>query len=157
MLLGASGVGKSTLANALLGEHVLETGDVREQDHRGRHTTTTRSMVTLPLGGVLIDTPGIRSLGLLEFEEGLALAFPDIEELAAQCRFRDCTHRSEPGCAVRAAVAGGGLDAARMSSYEKLQKELAYSDRVGDPIALRAEMRKWRAIHKSVRATNKKH
>jgi ribosome biogenesis GTPase len=157
VLLGASGVGKSTLANALLGEHVLETGDVREQDHRGRHTTTTRSMVTLPLGGVLIDTPGIRSLGLLEFEEGLALAFPDIEELAAQCRFRDCTHRSEPGCAVRAAVAGGGLDAARMSSYEKLQKELAYSDRVGDPIALRAEMRKWRAINKSVRATNKKH
>ena len=129
---------------------------MREQDNRGRHTTTTRSMVTLPPGGVLIDTPGIRSLGLLEFEEGLALAFPDIEELAARCRFRDCMHQTEPGCGVRAAVAAGDLDPARMRSYEKLQKELAYSDRVGDPLALRAEMRKWRAVHKSVRAANKK-
>jgi ribosome biogenesis GTPase / thiamine phosphate phosphatase len=156
VLLGASGVGKSTLANALLGDDVLATGEVREQDHRGRHTTTTRTMVTLPRGGVLIDTPGIRSLGLLEFEEGLALAFPDVEELATGCKFRDCTHRTEPGCAVYAAVASGDLDPARMRSYEKLQRELAHADRVGDPLAMRAEMRKWRAINKSVRQITKK-
>lgn len=156
VLLGASGVGKSTLANALLGEEVLATGAVREQDHRGRHTTTTRSMFTLPRGGVLIDTPGIRSLGLLEFEEGLALAFSDVEELAEGCRFRDCTHRTEPGCAVRAAVAKGDLDPARMKSYEKLQRELAHADRAGDPLAIRAEMRKWRAITKSVRQFDKR-
>jgi ribosome biogenesis GTPase len=151
VLMGASGAGKSTLANALLGEDLLETGAVREHDHRGRHTTTSRSMVTLPRGGVLIDTPGIRSLGLLEFEEGLALAFADIEALAEGCRFRDCTHRSEPGCAVRVAVVNGDLDAARMKSYEKLQRELAHADRIGDPLAIRAEMRKWRAITKSHR------
>jgi len=151
VLLGASGVGKSTLANALIGEDALATGAVREQDHRGRHTTTARSMVTLPQGGVLIDTPGIRSLGLLEFEEGLSLAFPDVEELASGCRFRDCTHRTEPGCAVREAVATGDLDPARLRSYEKLQRELAHADRLGDPLAIRAEMRKWRAISKSVR------
>ncbi len=157
VLLGASGVGKSTLANALLGEQLLDTGPVRYNDSRGRHTTTARSIVTLPRGGVLIDTPGIRSLGLLEFEEGLSLAFPDIDELAVQCKFRDCTHATEPGCAVRAAVAAGEIDPARMRSYEKLQRELAHSDRVGDPIALRAEMRKWRAINKSLRQVGKKH
>ena len=102
VLLGASGVGKSTLANALLGEQLLDTGPVRYNDSRGRHTTTARSIVTLPRGGVLIDTPGIRSLGLLEFEEGLSLAFPEIEEMAVRCKFRDCTHATEPGCAVRA-------------------------------------------------------
>ncbi len=156
VLLGASGVGKSTLANALLGEQLLDTGPVRYNDSRGRHTTTARSIVTLPRGGVLIDTPGIRSLGLLEFEEGLSLAFPDIEEMAAGCKFRDCTHATEPGCAVRAAVAAGEIDPNRMRSYEKLQKELAHSDRVGDPLAMRAEMRRWRAINKSVKQITKK-
>jgi ribosome biogenesis GTPase len=156
VLLGASGVGKSTLANALLGEEVLATGAVRESDNRGRHTTTARSIVTLPRGGVLIDTPGIRTLGLLDFDEGLSLAFPDIEEFAVRCKFRDCSHASEPGCAVRAAVVSGDIDPDRMRSYEKLQKELAYSDRIGDPLAMRAEMRKWRAINKSVKQVTKK-
>ena len=156
VLLGASGVGKSTLANALLGEDVLATGAVRGSDeprsshhHCPQHRDASR-------GGVLIDTPGIRTLGLLDFDEGLSLAFPDIEEVSVRCKFRDCTHATEPGCAVRAAVASGEIDPNRMRSYEKLQKELAYSDRIGDPLAMRAEMRKWRAINKSVKHVTKK-
>jgi len=123
-LLGASGVGKSTLANLLAGERLQATQDVRPRDQKGRHTTVARELVLLPGGGVLIDTPGMRALALWESEAGLALAFADIEALAAGCRFADCSHDAEPGCAVLAAVAGGELPARRLGSYRALRGEL---------------------------------
>jgi ribosome biogenesis GTPase len=131
-LLGASGAGKSTLANALLGpnaqgEEVLRTGAVRASDARGRHTTTGARLLSLPWGAFLVDTAGVRTLGLVgdEDEVGAAVsaAFPDIDALAAHCRFRDCTHVSEPGCAVCAAVASGTLDDARVQSFHALMRE----------------------------------
>jgi ribosome biogenesis GTPase len=123
-LIGASGVGKSTLVNVLVGEEVQETGDVRAGDQRGRHTTTARELIPLPDGGVLIDTPGLRAVLLWDADEGLSRAFADIEALAAECRFRDCAHQSEPGCAVRAAVERGDLDADRLDHYLRLDREL---------------------------------
>lgn len=127
--LGPSGAGKSTLINVLLGRDAQTTGDVRSKDQRGRHTTVTRDLIPLPGGGVLIDTPGLRSLGLWDAGTGVAATFPDIEELAGACRFRDCQHRSEPGCAVQAAVARGDLDARRLESWHKLDAELAEGER----------------------------
>lgn len=126
VLIGASGVGKSTLTNRLLGEEVMDTGDVREDDQRGRHTTTARHLIPLPGGGALIDTPGIRSIGLLEADEGVAAVFDDITELASQCRFNDCSHSGEPGCAVQEAVDTGELDEGRLGSFEKLNRELEF-------------------------------
>ena len=125
VLFGPSGAGKSTLANALLGEEVLATGAVREDDRRGRHTTTSRHLLPLPGGGVLIDTPGLRAIGIWSGDDGLAAAFADIIELAESCRFRDCQHDREPSCAVLAAVEAGDLDAARFASYQKLHREVA--------------------------------
>jgi ribosome biogenesis GTPase len=124
VLLGASGVGKSTLANALLGREALDTGAVRELDHKGRHTTSSRHLLALPAGGVIIDTPGLRSLGLFEADTGIALAFPDIEELIDQCRFTNCSHLGDAGCAVSAAVEDGSLAAERVESWHKLQREM---------------------------------
>src|SRR3954470_3398149 len=131
-LLGSSGVGKSSIANALLGEARLRTHDVRESDSRGRHATTGRQLVLLPGGGILIDTPGMRELQLWETSETAAGAFADIEALAEECRFRDCHHRAEPGCAVRAAVAAGMLPEARLESFRKLQDEQAHQARQQD-------------------------
>ncbi|MET0275748.1 MAG: ribosome small subunit-dependent GTPase A [Acidimicrobiia bacterium] len=122
VMLGPSGAGKSTLVNALLGEERFSTGDVRVSDSRGRHTTTSRELVVLPTGGVLIDTPGLRSLGLLS-SDGIEAAFSDIEALAEHCRFSDCAHDREPGCAVHAAVADGTLTSERLAAYRKLQDE----------------------------------
>ena len=122
-LIGQSGVGKSTLTNALVGAEAMATGTAREVDEKGRHTTTTRELIPLPGGGVLIDTPGLRSVGLFGGESGLAQAFSDIEELAADCRFGDCEHRTEPGCAVLAALADGSLPERRLESYRKLLRE----------------------------------
>jgi ribosome biogenesis GTPase len=122
-LLGSSGVGKSTLANRLLGRDLLATGNLRE-DGRGRHTTTRRELVPVPGGGLLLDTPGMRELQLWDDAGGLQAAFGEIAELAAACHFADCSHESEPGCAVRAALADGRLDRERLASYRKLEREL---------------------------------
>jgi ribosome biogenesis GTPase / thiamine phosphate phosphatase len=124
-LLGASGAGKSTLVNALAGRDVMETGAVREGDLKGRHTTTHRQLVPLPGGGVLIDTPGLRSVGLWDASAGLELAFPDIMELAAGCRFSDCAHNGEPDCAAAAAVVDGTLSAERLQAWRELNAEQA--------------------------------
>jgi ribosome biogenesis GTPase len=123
-LIGASGVGKSTLVNRLVGTDVQATGEVRATDQRGRHTTTARELVLLPNGGVLVDTPGLRAVTLWVADDGLRRAFADIEELAPQCRFHDCAHDREPGCAVQAAVARGEIDAARLEHYRQLDAEL---------------------------------
>lgn len=141
-LLGSSGVGKSTLANRLLGEELLATGDVR-RDGRGRHTTTHRELVQLPGGALLLDTPGMRELQLWADESALEETFGDVAELAAQCRFSDCAHGSEPGCAVRAALADGRLPEVRWESYRKLQRELR-SLAIKQDARLRSEARKER-------------
>ena len=157
VVLGPSGAGKSTLINALLGEERLATAEVRTDDARGRHTTTTRELVALPGGGVVIDTPGLRSLGLgTDREVGMAAAFADIEALAEGCRFRDCAHESEPGCAVVAAVAAGDLDADRFASYRKLAGELAYEERRIDPAAAREQREHWKQINKAMRRDRRK-
>jgi ribosome biogenesis GTPase len=122
-LIGQSGVGKSTLTNALAGAEVMATSGTRETDEKGRHTTTTRELIPLPGGGVLIDTPGLRGVGLFGGESGLAQTFSDIEEFAEQCRFADCAHEGEPGCAVLAAVADGTVPERRLASYRKLLRE----------------------------------
>jgi ribosome biogenesis GTPase len=151
VLLGSSGVGKSTLVNALAGAELMAVGAIREDDARGRHTTTHRELIRLPSGALVLDTPGMRELGLWRAEEGLASTFADVEALAGGCRFRDCSHQDEPGCAVRAALEAGDLAEARWKSYGKLQRELAHLDRRDDPAA-RAEMRKvWIQRHKDVR------
>jgi ribosome biogenesis GTPase / thiamine phosphate phosphatase len=150
-LLGSSGVGKSTIVNALLGWDRQSTGAVREGDQRGRHTTTTRELLVTPSGALLIDSPGMRSVGMWEAEDGLTEAFADVEAFASLCRFSDCAHGSEPGCAVRAAIAGGSLPASRFESQQKLARESAAMTRRVDPQARADSRRRWKLIHKSVR------
>ena len=146
--VGSSGVGKSTLINALVGDERMATGEVRS-DGRGRHTTSHRELIVLPDGGCLIDTPGMRELQLWEAAEGLERAFADVEELAAQCRFRDCAHETEPGCAVQAAIADGSLPAHRLEGYRRLLRELEFQQRRGDKRAQAAAKKQWAAISKS--------
>lgn len=146
--IGSSGVGKSTLVNALAGYELLTTAGIREDDARGRHTTTRRQLVSLA-DGLVIDTPGIRELALLD-GDGLASAFDDVERTAASCRFRDCGHESEPGCAVRAALAAGELDSDRLMAFRKLEREARRSELANDAVARKAERRKWTAMVKGV-------
>ena len=145
-LVGSSGVGKSTLINSLLGTDRLAVGAVRERDGRGRHTTTHRELILMPRGGVMIDTPGMRELQMWGDEADLTGSFADIEELAAKCRFRDCRHGTEPGCAIRAALEDDVLDAGRFESYLKLQRELRHLARRQDQKARLAEKAKWKKI-----------
>jgi ribosome biogenesis GTPase / thiamine phosphate phosphatase len=147
VLIGPSGAGKSSLVNALVGLEVLAVGAVRDADHRGRHTTTSRQLIPVPGGGVIIDTPGLRSLGLVS-DGGVDSVFPDIEALAAACRFSDCKHGPEPGCAVVAAVVDGSLEPARLSSFKKLLREAAAEARRRDPVERKAQLKVWKAMVK---------
>lgn len=137
-LLGSSGVGKSTIINVILGYERFETGEVREMDSKGRHTTTFRELVPVETGGLLIDTPGMREIQLWADDVSLAGSFDDVETLALACRFNDCSHDSEPGCAVRAAIESGKLDESRLESYRKFERELAHFAEKQDA-SLRAE------------------
>ncbi|MFI2610169.1 ribosome small subunit-dependent GTPase A [Kitasatospora sp. NPDC018619] len=150
-VIGQSGVGKSTLTNALAGSEVMTVQEAREVDQKGRHTTTTRELIPLPGGGVLIDTPGLREVGLYG-GEGVDLAFADIAGLAEECRFHDCGHHTEPGCAVRAALADGTLPQRRMDSYLKLQRENEWIASRSDARVAKARLKKWKTITKSMRA-----
>lgn len=156
VLLGSSGVGKSSLVNALAGAELMATGGIREDDARGRHTTTHRELVLLPNGRLVLDTPGMRELGLWDADAGVATAFADIQALAADCRFGDCGHDSEPGCAVRAALADGTLDPGRWRGWIKLQRELAHLDRKEDPVAREQARRVWIQRNKQYRAGKKR-
>ncbi|HXG25421.1 MAG TPA: ribosome small subunit-dependent GTPase A [Candidatus Binatia bacterium] len=147
---GSSGVGKSSIVNAIAGETVVATAAIREDDARGRHTTTRRQLLRIG-NAVLIDTPGLRELGVLD-AEGVSTAFDDVEQAASRCRFNDCAHRSEPGCAVRAAIADGSLDGGRFDAWKKLEREAAHAALATDAIARRAERKRWSAISRSVDA-----
>lgn len=153
-LLGRSGAGKSTLANALIGERRFATADIRA-DGKGRHTTSVRELVVLPAGGVLIDTPGLRGVGLWLERDGLDRAFADVEELAAACRFSDCAHQTEPGCAVLAALGDGGLEARRFARWRKLQREAQWMARRTDARLRAEEARRWKAISAEMRRTRR--
>jgi ribosome small subunit-dependent GTPase A len=150
-MVGPSGVGKSSLANALAGQVLAETREIRESDGRGRHTTTARELHLLPGGGMLVDTPGMRELGLYDDAEGVDTAYADVASLAAECRFRDCGHRSEPGCAVAAALDDGSLDPARYSAWRKLQAEAHRQLLRVDARARAAERARLRSFHRAVR------
>jgi len=147
VFLGSSGVGKSAIINRLLGAEQLKVTEIRENDSRGRHTTTHRELVLLPDGGIVIDTPGLRTLKMWSDDEGLERVFGDIEEFALACRFRDCKHQDEPGCAIQRALADGTLDAGRYTNYLKLQKELNH-------LVLRQDVK---ARRQAIRSLDKKH
>lgn len=150
-LVGSSGAGKSTLLNRLLGRETQATAATSAATGKGRHTTTRRELFVLPGGGVVIDTPGLRSVGLDPGGEGLDAAFAEVAELARGCRFRDCRHSGEPGCAVEAAAADGRLDPDRWESYRRLGRELRYRELAADAGAAAAERKRWRGIHKEIK------
>jgi ribosome biogenesis GTPase / thiamine phosphate phosphatase len=152
VLLGSSGVGKSTLTNQLLGKSIQQTQTVRQGDDRGRHTTTRRELLALPQGGLIIDTPGMRELQLWVGEESLQSTFTDVERVAQYCRFRDCQHEQEPGCAVQEAIREGKLDEMRLESYQKLQREVDYLASAQDQHAYLQEKARWKKISKASRS-----
>jgi ribosome biogenesis GTPase len=144
VLLGSSGAGKSTLVNALAGERVQVVQGVSGFKDKGRHTTTARRLIVLPHGGLIIDTPGMRELALADAESGVSLAFDDVETLARSCRFTDCQHAGEPGCAIASALADGRLDPDRLRSFRKLQREASFQARQEDAQLMRIEREKWK-------------
>jgi ribosome biogenesis GTPase len=152
--IGSSGVGKSSLTNLLLGRSAQAVGGLRN-DERGRHTTTARQLLELPEGGVLIDTPGMRELGLLDDAGGVEVSFADVLAFAERCKFRDCAHAGEPGCAIAAAVASGALPAARFANYRKLLAEVAAGERKRDPILAGRTKARWKEVHRALRARAK--
>ncbi len=154
-LLGSSGVGKSTLINHLLGVDVLKTREVRLADGKGRHTTTNRQMFVLPTGALIIDTPGMRELQLWDAQDGVTETFFDIAELSSRCRFPDCRHAGEPGCAVLEAVANGTVAPARLENYRKMIRELDYLSLRQDEGAARTERAKWKTIKAQIRRMKK--
>lgn len=147
-MVGSSGVGKSKLLNRLLGQDRLSVQEIRQDDDRGRHTTTHREMIRLPQGCLLIDNPGMRELQVWDDGVDLDGTFTDIAQLAEECRFRDCLHRTEPGCAIREAIENGRLEAIRFESYEKLQRELAYLEAQQDPQLERQRHEEAKRIHR---------
>jgi ribosome biogenesis GTPase len=151
IVLGSSGVGKSTLVNALIGLQAMDTGPIREADSRGRHTTSHRELLALPNGALLIDTPGLRALELAD-GGGLDAAFADIAEIAADCRFSDCAHEGEPGCAVRVALDAGRLDPARLENLRKIEMEITRAERQANPRARAEHRAKWRQVHNAANA-----
>ncbi len=153
--LGPSGVGKSALINALLGTDKQATGEIREYDKKGRHTTTSRELILLPGGGMVIDTPGMREIQMWGDEDDLQDTFDDVESFARECRFNDCTHSTEPGCAVAAAIRNGNLDPARLKSYRKLQKELRYAAfRIDSTVRMQEQLR-WKRLSKTAKKLKK--
>ena len=154
-VIGPSGAGKSTLVNALVGEQLLATTAVRESDNRGVHTTTARHLVPLPGGGLVLDTPGMRELALWADDDALEATFVDVDEIARDCRFSDCSHESEPGCAVLQAVSDGVLDDDRLASWRKLQRELAHLARKQDVLLRNEERKKWARITREARSRSK--
>lgn len=155
VLLGPSGAGKSTLINRILGADVMRTREIHRTSGEGRHVTSHRQLVRLPGGGMIIDTPGLREAQLWQGEGALGNTFEEIEELAIQCRFSDCAHQSEPGCAVKAAVAGGSLDPGRLSSYRKLLRELRAVAAKTDARIRSEERKRWKQIAMANRAALK--
>ena len=155
VMLGSSGAGKSTLTNALLGEERQEIGAIRQDDDKGRHTTTHRSLLSTPSGAMIIDTPGMRELQLAECEAGVATTFADIMNIAVRCRFTDCSHESEPKCAVRAAVESGELDSRRFENYKKLEKEQAFN--AASMLERRTTAKATTQYQKRVQSNAKKH
>lgn len=150
-LLGSSGVGKSTIVNRLMGRAVQAVRATREEDAKGRHTTTSRELFVLPSGAILVDTPGLREVGLWVSDTGLERAFPEVDEFARHCRFDDCGHDHEPGCAVRASVERGELAADRLDGYLRLRRELEHLERQRNPAQQAGQKQRWKTIHKSVR------
>lgn len=155
VFLGSSGVGKSTIINRLLGGDTIKTAEVSGYKDRGRHTTTSREIHLLDSGGIVIDTPGLRELQIWEGGEGISQTFPDIEELAGRCRFGDCRHMEEPGCAVRAALEDGTVSPERFRSYQKILREAMFHRRRQDQRLRIEETRRWKAISKSMRHYDK--
>lgn len=153
--VGSSGVGKSSLINRLLGRETQQVKAIRDDDARGRHTTTRRELIVMPDGGVLVDTPGMRELGLTEDGGGVDATFADIAEIVSRCRFADCRHESEPGCAVREALAVGVIAQERWQSYRKLRREVAFFEARQDPMLAAERRRKWKVISRAMRANSK--
>ncbi len=149
VFLGSSGVGKSSLVNALAGEKIMEVNDIREDDSKGRHTTTHRQLIMLKNGAMIIDTPGMRELGMWDVSEGIGEAFLDVEKFLGKCRFRDCNHKKEPGCAIKEAIKSGELQKERWDSYSNLKKEARYAE---DKTSFLKEKQEW---HKTVAKINR--